>query len=149
MSVGGGAPGDRTTEAAAGKAYLEERGVPTVAVGEGRNTLQSLEALSRTMAAQGWRSAVLVTDPWHSLRSRRMARDLGLDGGPLYDPLGNYREVSRNWNDWASDGRHVPVATRTADPSELPPAPLVTPELVPGPTLIEPVTTSGVTPQRQ
>ena len=50
-----------------------------MAVGEGRNTLQSLEALSRTMADNGWRSAVLVTDPWHSLRSRRMARDLGLD----------------------------------------------------------------------
>ena len=31
------------------------------------------------------------------------ADDLGLDGGPLYDPLGNYRRVAGNWNDWASD----------------------------------------------
>jgi len=79
VTVGGGAPGDRTTEAAAGKAYLEARKVPTVAVGEGRDTLQSLQALRRTMTARGWDSAVLVTDPWHSLRSRRMARDLGID----------------------------------------------------------------------
>ena len=34
------------------------------------------------------------------------AQDLGLDGGPLYDPLGNYRHVANNWNDWASDPRH-------------------------------------------
>ena len=41
------------------------------------------------------------------------AQDLGLDGGPLYDPLGNYRRVADNWNDWASDPRHPTVATRT------------------------------------
>ncbi|HXH00309.1 MAG TPA: TolC family outer membrane protein [Sphingomicrobium sp.] len=46
------------------------------------------------------------------------ADDLGLDGGPLYDPLGNYRSVARNWNDWASDPRHTPVATRTVTPQE-------------------------------
>ena len=34
------------------------------------------------------------------------AQDLGLDGGPLYDPLGNYRHVANNWNDWADDPRH-------------------------------------------
>ena len=79
MTVGGGAPGDRTTEAAAGKAFLEQRDVTAVAVPEGRNTLASLEAAEAYMAAQGWHSAVLVTDPWHSLRSRTMARDQGID----------------------------------------------------------------------
>jgi len=48
------------------------------------------------------------------------AEDLGLDGGPLYDPLGNYRNVAGNWNDWASDPRHVPVSTRTVTPAEEP-----------------------------
>ena len=62
------------------------------------------------------------------------AQDLGLDGGPLYDPLGNYRRVADNWNDWASDPRHEPVATRTVSPQEMPPNPVVTPQLVPGPT---------------
>ena len=55
------------------------------------------------------------------------ADDLGLDGGPLYDPLGNYRAVAGNWNDWAGDPKHEPVATRTVTPAEeapLPPAPV-------------------------
>lgn len=41
------------------------------------------------------------------------AEDLGLEGGPLYDPLGNYRRVAGSWNDWASDPKHVPVSTPT------------------------------------
>jgi len=57
------------------------------------------------------------------------AQDLGLDGGPLYDPLGNYRHVANNWNDWASDPRHPTIATRTVSPQELPPNPVVTPQL--------------------
>ena len=76
------------------------------------------------------------------------ARDLGLDGGPLYDPLGNYRRVAGSANDWASDPRRPAVATRTVDPVELPPQPIVTPEVT-GRTLIEPVTTSGVTQPQQ
>src|SRR6185369_8739668 len=54
------------------------------------------------------------------------ADDLGLEGGPLYDPLGNYRRVADNWSDWANDPRHIPVATRTVTPEEAgPPAPVV------------------------
>jgi outer membrane protein len=77
------------------------------------------------------------------------AQDLGLDGGPLYDPLGNYRNVSTNWSDWANDPRHATVATRTVTPQELPPNPVVTPQIVPGTTLTEPVVTSGVTQPQQ
>ena len=69
------------------------------------------------------------------------ADDLGLDGGPLYDPLGNYRRVSSNWNDWSGEPRHTPVGTRTVDPAEQP--------IDTGTTLTEPVTTSGVTPPQQ
>ena len=43
------------------------------------------------------------------------AQDLGLDGGPLYDPLKNYRRVRHSINDWASDGEPAAVATRTTD----------------------------------
>ncbi|MFN2522030.1 MAG: YdcF family protein, partial [Mycobacteriales bacterium] len=73
VTLGGGAPGDRYTEAAAGARFLADRGVQTVAVEKGRNTLQSLEALDAEFTKRGWSSAVIVTDPWHSLRSRRMA----------------------------------------------------------------------------
>jgi outer membrane protein len=72
------------------------------------------------------------------------AQDLGLDGGPLYDPLGNYRHVANNWSDWASDRTHHPVATRTVDPVELPAQPVIN-QWIPGPVLTEPVVTSGVT----
>ena len=51
------------------------------------------------------------------------ADDLGLEGGPLYDPLGNYRRISSDWNDWSNDARHVPVATRTVTPQEIQPLP--------------------------
>ena len=77
------------------------------------------------------------------------AADLGLDGGPLYDPLGNYRRVAGSWNDWTMDPRHLPVATRTVSPTELPQNPAVTPQLIPGTTLTEPVVTSGVTQPQQ
>jgi outer membrane protein len=69
------------------------------------------------------------------------AQVLGLDGGPLYDPLGNYRRVANNWNDWAGEPRHRPMATRTVSPEELPPNPAVTPQVVPAST----APTTGVT----
>ena len=77
VTVGGGAPGDRFTEAYAGARYLLDLGIPAAdvqAIGEGRNTLQSLRAAARDLDLE---SIVLVTDPWHSLRSRRIAADLG------------------------------------------------------------------------
>jgi uncharacterized SAM-binding protein YcdF (DUF218 family) len=79
VTVGGSREGDRTTEAEAGAAFLRDRGVEVVAVPEGRNTLQSMEAVHDLMAQQGWSSAVLVTDPWHALRTRTMAEDAGIE----------------------------------------------------------------------
>jgi outer membrane protein len=55
------------------------------------------------------------------------ADDLGLDGGPLYDPLGNYRRVAGDWNDWSGEPRHPTVATRTVTPAETPTPGDVTP----------------------
>jgi outer membrane protein len=50
------------------------------------------------------------------------ADDLGLDGGPLYDPLGNYRRVAGSWSDWAGEPRHIPTSSRTLLPTETPAA---------------------------
>ena len=55
------------------------------------------------------------------------ARDLGLEGGTLYDPLVNYDRVSGQWWDWQRDPDPVPVATRTVD---IPPADATIPENV-------------------
>jgi outer membrane protein len=43
------------------------------------------------------------------------ARDLGLDGGSLYDPLVNYNRVRRRVSDYGTGPDPQPVATRTAD----------------------------------
>jgi outer membrane protein len=43
------------------------------------------------------------------------ALDLGLDGGPLYDPLVNYNRVKGKIWDWAKDPDPVAKSTRTVD----------------------------------
>ncbi|MFF2086980.1 YdcF family protein [Nocardia sp. NPDC058176] len=81
ITVGGKQEGDLYTEAASGKRYLENAGVPSdhiLAVETGSDTLRSIEAVADAMGARGMSSAVLVSDPWHSLRTRTMARDAGL-----------------------------------------------------------------------
>ncbi|MFI9505258.1 YdcF family protein [Nocardia sp. NPDC052566] len=82
ITVGGKQPGDIYTEAASGKNYLQSLGVPSdkiLAVETGSDTLRSIEAVATAMAARDMSSAVLVSDPWHSLRTRTMARDEGLE----------------------------------------------------------------------
>jgi outer membrane protein len=76
------------------------------------------------------------------------ARDLGLDGGPLYDPLGNYRRVANNWSDWAQDPRHNPVATRTVDAQEMPPVAVVQQPLLSSRQTPPPSRQTGINPSQ-
>ena len=81
LVLGGGAPGDRTTEADAGRSWLISQGLPpdsVVASPVGSTTLESLRAAAGWMQAQDLHSAFLVSDPWHNLRVKRMASDLGI-----------------------------------------------------------------------
>jgi uncharacterized SAM-binding protein YcdF (DUF218 family) len=81
LTLGGKQPGDRFTEADAGQSWLVQHGVPErriLRVGEGNDTLQSIEAAARMMRDRGWDSALVVTDPWHELRSTAMLRDQGV-----------------------------------------------------------------------
>lgn len=83
LVLGGGQPGDRFTEAEAGRTYLIQRGVPQDAilpVPKGHTTYESLRATAPVMREAGMDSAFLVSDPWHNARVERMARDLGIDG---------------------------------------------------------------------
>ena len=48
---------------------------------------------------------------------------LNLDGGALYDPIGNYRHVAGDWNDWSNDPHHTMTGSSTLTPQELPPPP--------------------------
>jgi uncharacterized SAM-binding protein YcdF (DUF218 family) len=97
LTTGGNQPGDNFTEAEAGSAYLQTLGVPAdaiVPVGVGNDTLESMVAVAEVMDEQGWTSAVVVTDPWHSLRATSMLDDQGVDAvgsptrtGPSNDGL--------------------------------------------------------------
>ena len=80
-TVGAGAPGDRTTEAAASKAWLIDRGVKknnVIAVAKGRDTLGSTKAYVEAADKAKLKSVIIVTDPYHCLRSKKMAQNLGL-----------------------------------------------------------------------
>lgn len=80
LTIGGGRTGDRTTEGAAGAAYLVAAGIPESAltpVGFGDDTLASLRATMQVLSADA-DSVVLVSDPWHSARAAMMATDLGM-----------------------------------------------------------------------
>jgi len=82
VTTGGNRPGDTYTEASAGDRWLTEQGVPAnrvIAVGEGSDTLGSLKAAAKSIHDRGWQTVVIVSDPWHSLRARTMASDVGLD----------------------------------------------------------------------
>ncbi len=81
--LGGSAPGDRSSEAEAGRTWLLSEGVPSEAVFAspvGDTTFESLEAAAGWMRDQGLTTAFLVSDPWHNLRVKRMASDLGIEG---------------------------------------------------------------------
>lgn len=79
--TGGKAPGDRTTEAAAARAWAEDHGVPPGAIlaeDGGRTTLESLEAVAAILRDHRLRSAVFVSDRTHMLRVLRIATDEGI-----------------------------------------------------------------------
>jgi uncharacterized SAM-binding protein YcdF (DUF218 family) len=79
--TGGNQPGDRFTEASTSSAYLQERGVPASAIlfeDTGRSSWESLQNVADVADRHGIGSVILVSDPFHSLRIRLMAEELGL-----------------------------------------------------------------------
>lgn len=68
---------DTTSEAAVGRAYAKRHGVPDSAIlveNEGRTTSESMRAVAGILEARGLQSALLVSDPFHMLRLRILAR---------------------------------------------------------------------------
>jgi uncharacterized SAM-binding protein YcdF (DUF218 family) len=80
--TGGKQPGDRFTEAGSGAAYLHKLGVPDEAIlreTTSHSSWESLAASARFLQDRGIRRVVLVSDPFHSLRIRLIAEELGFD----------------------------------------------------------------------
>ena len=96
--TGGTAEGDEISEAEAGERYLDDEGtVPfnrILAEEEGRTTLESLTNVRDIAEVQGIDSLLLVSDPLHSERVKRMAKDLGFDQA-FTSPV-NYLELRRS-----------------------------------------------------
>jgi uncharacterized SAM-binding protein YcdF (DUF218 family) len=79
--TGGNQPGDRFTEAEASANYLIDRGVPENAIlleDAGSTTYESLEDVAEILEARGLDSVLIVTDPYHALRSRLIAQEVGM-----------------------------------------------------------------------
>jgi uncharacterized SAM-binding protein YcdF (DUF218 family) len=80
---GGGRPGDRTTEGAAGVAWLADRGLPAASLRaetEARTTVENLRYAKDLAPAGRW---WIVTDDLHTVRTQVAADRLGLDAGTV------------------------------------------------------------------
>jgi uncharacterized SAM-binding protein YcdF (DUF218 family) len=78
--TGGTGAGDTTSEAAVGKNYARKHGVPDSAIlveNEGRTTSESMRAVAGMLEVRGLQTALLVSDPFHMLRLRILARRFG------------------------------------------------------------------------
>lgn len=77
--TGGNQEGDRFTEASTSAAYLVERGVPSSAIVQedaGSTTHDSLDR-ARTLVDESVQTVLVVTDPYHALRSKLTAEEVG------------------------------------------------------------------------
>ncbi|MGH2746770.1 MAG: YdcF family protein [Actinomycetota bacterium] len=92
--TGGKRAGDRFTEAEAGESYLVGRGIPQEDIMQvgGQTTLTSLERVRRTIQTEA-RSLLLVSDPLHSERIKRIVHDLGF--ADVYTSPASYVELNR------------------------------------------------------
>jgi uncharacterized SAM-binding protein YcdF (DUF218 family) len=95
--TGGKQAGDRFTEAEAGTNYLIGEGIPSDVIlqeQDGRSTLQSLRNLKELTESADIESLLLVSDPLHSERIKRIAHDLGFEES--YASWASYQELNRS-----------------------------------------------------
>ena len=81
VTVGAGAPGDRFTEARAGRRWLIQNGVSrsnVIEIPQGRDTIDSTKAYVDYFKKNKIKVAIVVTDPYHCKRATYIADDLGL-----------------------------------------------------------------------
>lgn len=95
--TGGKQAGDRFTEAEAGRNYLIARDIPPEAIlseEEGATTFESLEAVREIAKSADIDSVLLVSDPLHNERIKRIAHNLGFEG--VWTSAANYEELYRS-----------------------------------------------------
>lgn len=95
--TGGKQPGDTFTEAAAGAKYLTEEGVPPnqiLSETDGLTTLESLKNVWNLVQDRSIEKVLLVSDPMHSERIKRIAGDLGFEKS--FTSPANYEQLNRS-----------------------------------------------------
>lgn len=110
--TGGKQPGDRFTEAQVAEDYLvEEHGLSEGVIlqeEEGLTTFQSLTRVSEMATDEGLDTALLVSDPMHSERVKRMALDLGFE--EAYASWASYERLDRSRETKAKELLHEVTA---------------------------------------
>jgi len=112
--TGGTGPGDTTSEAAVGRNYARQHGVPDSAIlveNEGRTTSESMRAVAGMLEVRGLQSALLVSDPFHMLRLRILARRFGFTpytSPTQTSPISPNREA--RWKYMFSESLKAPLA---------------------------------------
>ena len=97
--TGGRQPGDRFTEATASADYLHTKGVPDTDIlreVSGHSSWQSLASAAAFLRARHITHVILVSDPFHSLRIKAMASELGLHASTSptrTSPIGGFTEA--------------------------------------------------------
>src|SRR3954468_3495920 len=112
--TGGTGEGDTTSEAAVGRTYARKHGVPDSAIVEenaGRTTSESMRAVAGMLEVRGLQTALLVSDPFHMLRLRILARRFGFTpytSPTQTSPISPNRE--QRWKYIFSESLKVPMA---------------------------------------
>lgn len=75
---------------------------------------------SRVQLVSAKRDAYVAGFALLASMGRAEAKDLGLDGGPLYDPVANYKRVRNSFFDWGDDGRQTAKSSSTRSVAPLP-----------------------------
>jgi uncharacterized SAM-binding protein YcdF (DUF218 family) len=99
--TGGKQPGDQFTEASTGATYLMDRGVPDAAIRrevQGKTSWESIAASARFLKSEHLTHVVLVSDPYHSLRIKGIASEVGLT--PLSSPTRTSPEPHVTSHEW-------------------------------------------------
>jgi uncharacterized SAM-binding protein YcdF (DUF218 family) len=105
ITVGAGAPGDRTTEAAAGRYWLVRNGIPkskVLSIPVGRDTLTQTKSYISEMKKRNLSTVIITTDAYHCNRAITMAEDFDAiascspsQGGPNTLEKSRYRYLIR------------------------------------------------------
>src|SRR5216110_1289447 len=112
--TGGTGAGDTTSEAAVGRTYARKRGVPDSSIlveNAGRTTSESMRAVAGMLEVRGLQSALLVSDPFHMLRLRILARRFGFTpytSPTQTSPISPNREA--RWKYMFSESLKAPLA---------------------------------------